>query len=71
MISRCNRQAQSAQSAATLLLQGFQAARRGDPQDDGQPIAWREGFNLFAKRLGLPAHDLSACPYPPSPRRSI
>jgi hypothetical protein len=70
MNTRCNRQAQSAQNAATLLLHGFQAARRGEPQDNGQPIAWREGFNLFAMQFGLPAHDLSAYPYPQSPSRS-
>lgn len=37
----------TSQQAATLLFQGWAAARAGEPEDETMPAAWLEGWRLF------------------------
>jgi len=51
---------QTLQQAMTLLAEGWQAARRDEPEDETMPLAWLEGHRMWSQhgrfkagRLGL------------------
>jgi hypothetical protein len=47
----------TSQEAGSLLLQGWQAAERGEPLDHSQPWHWVQGFRLWCT-----AHPAKANP---------
>lgn len=38
---------------ATLLLEGFQAARRGEPLNPCEPMGWQEGWKTFSEDVRI------------------